>query len=207
MRLTLPSVLLLLLLLAGCDAPGGDAHAAAVDEPAVLRSDPAARDVRDRQLDSALAAFRAPLAAVSSLGGGARSRDALAARFVAALASADTGDLRAMTVSRAEFAWLVYPGSAYTRRPSRQEAELVWFLQLQASQKGLSRALARYGGEPLALLDYRCAPEPVREGANALWHDCVLRLRRDGAIEERRLFGAVLERDGHFKLHSFANDL
>jgi len=202
-----PLLALALVALAACSAPGDDAHAALADGPAAGGIDPAGRDARDRQIDSALAAFRAPLAPTAALQDGERSRDALVGRFVAALAAADTADLRAMTVSRAEFAYLVYPGSAHTRRPSRQEAELVWFLHLQGSQTGLSRALARYGARPLVLLGYQCAPEPVREGANRFWHGCVLRLSASGEASEIRLFGAVLERAGRFKLHSYANDL
>ena len=57
--------------------------------------------------------------------------------------AADTADLRHMTMTRAEFAHLYYPGSVYTRRPTRQEADLVWFLHIQDSEKGVSRALAR----------------------------------------------------------------
>ena len=204
---------LLLLLtapaLVACGGRGGGAHAAPPTDPSarVGVGEPSGRDARDLELDSALAAFRLPLRSVAELEGGERSRDALVARFARAVERADTNDLRAMMMSRAEFAYLVYPGSAHTRRPSRQEAPLVWFLHVQASQKGISRALARRGGSPLGLVGYRCAPEPVREGRNVLWHDCLLRLAGGGDTSEARLFGAVLERDGRFKLHSFANDL
>ena len=196
-------------VLAACGGRDGEAHAAPPAGGAIAAAtpDPAGRDARDAELDSALAAFRAPLAPVAALEGGERSRDAIVARFVRALERADTNDLRAMMMSRAEFAYLVYPGSAHTRRPSRQEAPLVWFLHLQDSGKGLSRALARRGGRPLGVVGYGCAPQPVREGRNLLWHDCRLRLASGGDTSEVRLFGAVLERDGRFKLHSFANDL
>lgn len=203
------SLLLAAPALAACGGLDPDAHPAPLARGVVAHGagEPAGRDARDVELDSALAAFRAPLPPVVALDGGERSRDALVARFVRAVERADTNDLRALAMSRAEFAYLYYPGSAHTRRPSRQEAPLVWFLHLQESQKGISRALARRGGRPLGLLGYRCAPAPVREGRNVLWHDCLLRLAGGGDTSEVRLFGAVLERDGRFKLHSFANDL
>ena len=199
---------LLALLLAACAGPDAvAAHAAGARPDTLAAADSSIHDGRDRQLDSALAAFRASLPRVAALQGGEESRDALVGRFVRALAAADTADLRAMMVTRAEFAWLYYPGSAHARRPARQEAELVWFLGLQASAKGLSRALGRFGAGPLELLGHQCAPTPVREGLNLIWHDCVLRLRAGTRTREIRLFGAVLERDGAFKVLSFANDL
>ncbi len=166
-----------------------------------------ARDEMDARLDSALRRFQAGLPVPAGLEGGEATRDALVLRFVRAIEAADTSDLRRMVMTRAEFAHLYYPGSAYTRRPTRQEADLVWFLHLQDSQKGVSRALARYGTQPLGFVDYACDPTPVREGPNTLWHGCAVRIVPGGDTLRLRLFGSILERDGRFKLYSFANDL
>ena len=125
-----------------------------------------------------------------------------------ALERADTADVRRMMMTRAEFAYLYYPGSAFTRRPTRQEADLAWFLHMRESGKGASRALARYGAAPLRLVDHDCEPEPVVEGENRLWHGCRVRIvGAQGDSARLRLFGPILERDGMFKLYSFSNDL
>lgn len=195
-----------LLLAAACSS--GDAaqsaDTAATDPGAAIA---APRDAMDARLDSALARFQAGLAIPTALEGGEASRDALVRRFVRAVETADTADLRRMMMTRAEFAHLYYPGSVYTRRPTRQEADLVWFLHLQDSEKGVSRALARYGTAPLGFQGYECAPAPVREGGNTLWHGCTVRIAPRGDTLRLRLFGPILERDGRFKLYSFANDL
>ena len=185
----------------------GSAAAGAAVGDSVAAGDAPARDEMDARLDSALRRFQAGLPVPAALEGGEPSRDALVRRFVRAIEAADTADLRRMMMTRAEFAHLYYPGSAYTRRPSRQEADLVWFLHIQNSEKGVSRALARYGTEPLGFLDYACDPTPVREGANTLWHGCAMRLAPRGDTLRLRLFGPILERDGRFKVYSFANDL
>ena len=199
-----------LLLLCGCSA--GDA-ASAADSTAATSTAAAAsaavppRDAMDERLDSALVRLRQGQPVPTALEHGEASRDALVERFVRAIEAADTTDLRRMVMSRAEFAHLYYPGSAYTRRPTRQEADLAWFLHLNDSQKGVSRALARYGTEPLNLLGYECAAEPRREGRNVVWHGCHLRIAPRGDTLDLRLFGSILERDGRFKLYSYANDL
>jgi hypothetical protein len=212
MHRTLLALALPCLVLAGCGADGprpasAETGAAAVAAPDTTALD-AGPDAMDARLDAALVRFRTGLPVATALADGERSRDALVRRFVRALARADTTDLRRMTMTRAEFAYLYYPGSAYTRRPTRQEADLVWFLHLQQSQKGVSRALARYGAAPLRLLDHDCAPVPVVEGATRLWHGCRVRIVAAGRDTTRlRLFGPILERDGVFKVYSYGNDL
>jgi len=209
--LRLPIALLLAVLAVACAADGprsGAAEARAAGAAAVPRAaDSAGRDAMDARLDSALRRLRRDLPPVARLADGERSRDALVRRFVRAIERADTADLRRMMVTRAEFAYLYYPGSAYTRPPTRQDADLVWFLHLRESEKGVSRALARYGAAPLALAGHDCDPAPIVEGDNRLWHGCRLTFAPRGDTLRLRLFGPILERDGVFKLHSFRNDL
>ncbi|HEX5580223.1 MAG TPA: hypothetical protein VFX39_01525, partial [Gemmatimonadaceae bacterium] len=159
-------------------------------------------------LDSALAEFREGLPVVTALAGGEADRDALVRRFVRAVEARDADDLRAMVMDRAEFAYLYYPTSPYTRRPTRQEAPLAWFIQLENSQKGASRVLGRYGGRALHAAGYQCDAEPVASGENRLWSNCVLRLAPPGQdTTEIRLFGGIIEREGRYKLFSYTNDL
>ncbi|MEO6526704.1 MAG: hypothetical protein ABIP93_08790 [Gemmatimonadaceae bacterium] len=158
-----------------------------------------------RPVADELRRFRTGLGpAQKSLSGGARSRDALVRRFLDAVSASDTAALRAMVLSRAEFAYLVYPSSPYTHPPYRQPPELVW-MQLQSSNaSGLRRVLERARG--WSYLSHRCASS-AREGRNFLWRQCRTRvLRAPGDTADVQLFGVVVERDGRFKLASLESD-
>ena len=161
-----------------------------------------------RSNDEELRRFRAGIpVAPKRLVGGASSRSALIRRFVAALADADTAALVRMALTRAEFAYLTYPSSPYTRPPYRQSPEIVWLLLGTEHDKGLTRLLRRLGGEELGYLGQRCDTRPLREGRNRIWRGCVSRVRLEtGDTLEARLFGAIVERDGQFKFASYATD-
>lgn len=158
-------------------------------------------------LDSALALFRQGLQPVADLQNGEASLDAVVARLKRAVEQSDTATLRAIVMSRADFAYLYYPTSVFTRPPMKQEPGLVWFLHLQHSEKGVSRLVNRYGGQPLHWTN-RCAAPKV-EGDNRLWFDCVQRIVQNGGRDTTvlRLFGGVYERNGRFKIFSYSNDL
>jgi hypothetical protein len=157
--------------------------------------------------DEALRRFRAALPEVTRLSGGAPSRDALVGDFVVAVARRDTAAVRRMLVSRAEFAWLIYPTSVYSRPPRRQPPDIAWLLLIQNSQKGIARAFDRYGGDSLSLRGYACGAPARREGGNAYRDDCVLRLRAGADTMSARLFGSIVERGGAFKFYTYQNDL
>jgi len=137
----------------------------------------------------------------------ARTRDELIRRYIQALEQSDTAAAAALMISRAEFGTLYYEHTRYTRPPYRMSPALLWFFTVQNSEKGLTRALATYGGSGIRLAGYTCEAAPLIEGPNRIWQDCPLRLaRRDGAILEIRLFAGILERGGRFKFVSLAND-
>lgn len=157
-------------------------------------------------LDSALTLFRVGLAPVSELENGEASLDAIVSRLVQAVEQSDTAALRDIVMSRAEFAYLYYPSSVFTRPPMKQEPGLVWFLHMQNSEKGVSRLVNRFGGSQLRIFN-RCAP-PKLEGENRLWFDCAQRvLDAGGETTVIRLFGGVYERNRRFKIFSYSNDL
>jgi hypothetical protein len=139
--------------------------------------------------------------------GGAATAKALVRRFVEALARADTSALVGMAVTRAEFAYLIYPSSPYTRPPYRQSPEITWLLLRAEHQKGLTRLLRRLGGRAGTYSGHQCDPNPVREGRNRTWRGCRVRIRlATGEPFEGRLFGAIVEREGRFKFASYATD-
>lgn len=150
--------------------------------------------------------FREGLAPTGELTGGESSREALVARFSAAVAIRDTAALRALVISRREFAYLLYPESPYVRPPYRTAPGVIWMQLTQASSKGLTRLL-RDDFVLDTIVAHRCDLAPEREGANTLWRGCSVTARlADGRPLVGSLFGVIVERDGQFKFASLATD-
>lgn len=187
-------------LAAGCsDTP--DAHSRQAP------SSPASEGGSLVGIDSALQLFRAGLEPLSDLENAEPSMERAVARFVRIVNESDTADLRRFVMSRREFAYLYYPTSHYTRKPTLQEPGLAWFLHLQHSQKGATRVMNRFADQPLQLVANQCKTPPRAEGANRLWFDCVQRIAARGDTTLIRLFGGIYERNGRFKIFSYSNDL
>jgi hypothetical protein len=156
-----------------------------------------------------IARFQADRPAVTSLDdAAARSRDALVARVVEAVADGNAAALQALTMNAAEFGHLYFPTSIYSREPYAQPPEVAWLLMSQNSRKGLVRLLREYGEQSLVLAGHDCGGEPRVEGSNRIHEHCTVRIRgADGRVEELRLFGSIIERAGRFKLMSLSNRL
>ena len=159
-----------------------------------------------RTIEDDVRRFRAALPPVTSLTGGATHRDTLIVRFLAALQRGDTAAVRNMVLSRAEFAYLYYPESPYSRPPVQQAPALTWFLLLQESQKGITRVFDRYSRRPLHYVRHACEASPRADGSFRFWDRCAITYRDAGTTVTRRLFASIVERDGHFKFMSYAND-
>jgi hypothetical protein len=157
-------------------------------------------------LDSALKVFRVGIDSTTELESGEASVDAIVGRLVRTVKQQDTASLRAIVMTRREFAWLYYPTSRYTRAPTKQEPGLVWFLHVENSAKGATRLMNRHGGS-LRLLSNECKAPPRVEGDNRIWDDCVQRVMEGTDTVVTRLFGGLIERHGRFKIFSYSNDL
>ncbi|HEX8904865.1 MAG TPA: hypothetical protein VF771_08500 [Longimicrobiaceae bacterium] len=181
---------------AGCRGAGdGEARAA-------VRVDSA------QAIPRALAGFRRGVPETRELGGAfADSRDSLVARFAAALERADTAAFMPMMMDRAEFAWLYYDTDPQSKPPYELPPDLMWMQMMQQGEKGISRALGRFGGRPLAYRGYACEREYER-GENRVWTLCRVDVAdRDGRRAKPRLFGGIIERGGRYKIFSYANEL
>jgi hypothetical protein len=144
---------------------------------------------------------------VTALAGGSGSREALARRFMTALAANDSTDLRAMVLNAREFADLVYPESPYTHPPYRQSPALVWNQIQNPSASGYTRLVRRLGKQPLRYLDHACDANPDRQGRNLIWTNCFVRLAGpNGDTTSHRLFGSIIQRDRKFKIVSYKNE-
>jgi hypothetical protein len=143
---------------------------------------------------------------IGRLEGGARGREALVKAYVAAIEMTDSLALHGLLISRAEYAWLVYPESELTRPPYRQKPALAWFMMQNATDQGIIRVLNRHGGKTLGYSGLACEPEATVQGANRIWRQCRMRFTENGAEVERKLFGGILERDGTYKFLTYATD-
>ncbi len=154
----------------------------------------------------ALERFLSSETRVDSLTHGARSRDDLIARFFDAISSRDSSALGALLVTRAEYGFLYYPTSIYSRKPYELAPDVAWMLNSGNNAKGAGRLLARLGGKRAVHIGTTCGKESD-EGSNRFVTDCITRYRTEAGREEsRQLFGAIMERSGRLKFLSFAGD-
>lgn len=159
-------------------------------------------------ISEAITRFRAALPRTDTLRHAAPSRDALVARWAAAVAGSDTATLNALVLDRAEFAWLYYPTSRMSLPPYEAPPALLWGQLLASSEEGITQLLRRHGGQRFQVDAVRCPEPPVAEGDNRLHERCEVRMRTPGdALPPARLFGTIVERDGRFKFLGYANAL
>lgn len=198
-------------MMAACDRPVFSAVPA--DRTASIGAAPAVRALPPRYVvDSALPMeeqlrrFQRDVSRPKELSGGGRSRQALVDSIVRALGRADTAALVRLQVTRGEFAFLLYPSSPLLGPPYRQPPDVAWMLLRASGDKGLRRLLDRRGGRPLFAAGIVCPDTAVAEGENRYWRRCeLLVVRAPGDTARERLFGAIVERRGQFKLLSFEN--
>jgi hypothetical protein len=189
-----------LLLSAACDREA-PRPAAASAPPALAAVDSAIPP------DLALAGFRADLGTPpTDLRGARRSIDTLIADAVRALALSDTAAFEPLAMDRAEFAYLYYPASPFAHEPYELPPGLVWMQIQETNRASVFRALGSYGGREWRYLGYRCAPGPALQGRNRIWSDCVVAMGAGADTVRARLVGRILERDGRFKVLSYATD-
>ncbi len=203
------AVLVVCLVLVGCGrekaAEGGvDSHRIA----SAAASEPSPGSVIDSALPIAehLRRFRAGLDSTDRLRGGSPTPQALARRFLGAVAQRDTLALAAMVLTRSEFAWLYYPSHIYYDPPYELDPGTFWMLTQGNSEKGLTRVVRRYGGQALEYRELRCTASrnvkpPLTESER-----CALDFTVGGQLETRRLFGSIVGDGGHYKFVSYANE-
>lgn len=153
--------------------------------------------------------FRGNLTEVTELSGGEATPKRLAEKVLAAIAEHDTAALAELSLSRAEFAWLVFPEHLYRNPPYELDPALFWLQIQQGSSKGAGKLLQRFGGTSPALHDVNCQPDTlqIKRPARIRLLSCTVRIGENDKLLEGRLFGSVVELDGRLKLLSYANDL
>lgn len=131
--------------------------------------------------------------------GAATDRDTLVARYVRALERADTAAFRRMRLSVSEFAWLYYLDAPLAQQPYALDPEVMWTQITAQSDRGLSRAVERFGGRPFGLTAATCKPATPAGGMRL--HTCEVVGR------EITLPLSLVERDGWFKFVGYGNQL
>jgi hypothetical protein len=156
-------------------------------------------------IEEMLRRFRATIPSIDTLEQASPSLDRLVQRLAEAVGTRDSSALRAMTLTRREFAWLYYPESPLSRPPYDAPPSLLWGQILASSDEGARALVNRLGGAPIRVAELTCPP-PEIEGRNRLHKRCTVRFSAPNRTQlSGNLFGTVLERDGRFKLISFAN--
>lgn len=155
----------------------------------------------------ALRRFQSDLPVVTELADAPRGRDKLVSEFLKALERADTAALAKLVVSKAEYGFLYYPSSVYSRKPYELAPDIAWLLSEQNSQKGAIRLIRRLMGRDLRFGGYSCG-DSAREEENIFWRDCQVSYVDPASSVRvtRGLFGAIMQRDGRYKFLSYAND-
>jgi len=161
--------------------------------------------------------FREGLVEPIQLSNGATDRESLAREFLKGVSRQDTAALGRMLITRAEFAWLLFPEHRYAVPPYELDPAIFW-MQLQAqSQTGFHRVLERYGGKPMAYLGLRCQRDTLQivtstptRTTPVIWSPCLIRYRvRYGTGDStytKRLFGSIVVQGGRAKFLTYAND-
>jgi len=151
--------------------------------------------------------FQAELPVVTELDSVARGRDELVSEFVKALEREDTATVAKLALSKAEYAFLYFPSSVYSRKPYELPPDIAWLLNDQNSQKGARRVVQRLSGRNLAFGGYTCSSQ-VKEEQNVFWRECQVRYVDPTTSRRvtRKLFGAIMQRGGWYKFLSYAND-
>lgn len=198
---------LCIVAVAASVAAGCDRAAEAGARPAKVVAAPVTKIDSILPPGEPLRRFQAELPVVTELADAPRGRDKLVSEFVGALERADTDALAKLLVSKAEYAFLYYPSSVYSRKPYELPPDVAWLLSEQNSQKGATRLLRRLSGRDLHFDRYACGAS-AREQENVFWRDCELSYVDPASSVRvtRRLFGAIMLREGRYKFLSYAND-
>lgn len=141
-----------------------------------------------------------------SLASAYASADALARRFLAALATSNAEAIKAMRVTKEEFCDLVWPDLPSSRLPN-VTCDWAWDQATLKSASGLAEMFKDHQGKRYEFLSLRFAKGTESYPSYTVHKEARLRVRDEaGAERELRLFGSMLEMDGRFKLFSFVVD-
>lgn len=169
-----------------------------------VREEPVTEVATTPAPDDQLAAFTADLdERPVRLRGGASSLNVLAERFVRGVQERDTAGIRSIHISKAEFAYLVYPTHPQARPPYSLPPEVMWMMTESSSAKALEKFVATALRRSANIQSVVCEGVTA-QGKNRLHSGCVAIAAESSRGEELRIpLGPIIEREGRFKFASF----
>lgn len=140
----------------------------------------------------------------TKLSNGSFDRDTLIKVFLNAVQKNDTAILLSINMNRDEFNDVYYPGHPQSLPPYDLSAQLMWYRLSSNSDKGLRRLLRDFGGQ-LTTAGFACDKIVHMENGNTIHSRCAFQI--PDRKEKLTLFSSIIERDGQFKILSYANEL
>jgi hypothetical protein len=162
-------------------------------------------------LCAALVALFAWLNAARSLpdplAGTRGSPEAVAEAVLEAMAAGDTACLRALALTEEEFRGHVWPHLPVSRPEVNMPFDVMWGMLAQTSHGYLRQTLAAVDGDRLVLRSLRFAGASSTYGQVRVHRDAELVVAgRDGDERIVRVFGALVEQEGRWKVFSYVAD-
>jgi len=140
----------------------------------------------------------------------ANTRDsarAVAQQVLDAIARRDRAALDRLAITEPEFRAHVWPSLPAARPERNLPMSYVWGDLHQKSVASLSRILAEHGGRRYELVDVRLDGPPTNYGSYVVHRKAVLSVRvPEGAHEEIRVCGSLIEKDARWKVFSYVVD-
>lgn len=123
------------------------------------------------------------------------------------LADRDSGALRLLAITEAEFRDLVWPKLPASRPERNLPLDYVWKDLAAKSDANLRARLAGWQDRGFVLVSLTFNGGVENYGTFAVHRDTVLLLRDgDGKEQTGRLFGSIIEHKGRFKVFSYVVD-
>lgn len=131
------------------------------------------------------------------------SVEGLARDVLQHLRQKDTEALWSLPVSEQLYKEELCPAFLASKPRHTVPVDFHWQLLRINSLRGLNEILGEYGGRPLELIDVE-KPEKIEEyGTFKLWRRVRLTVRCKGEVRSIRILGAIVERDGRFRLLAY----
>jgi hypothetical protein len=134
------------------------------------------------------------------------SPDELARAVLAALQQRDRAALDALALNEQEFRDHVWPELPAARPERNLPFSYVWGDLHQKSNLGLASTMGTYGGRRFQLLSVAFSRES-RYPTYVVHHESTVRVKGDdGALDDLRVCGSMLAKDGAWKVFSYVTD-
>jgi hypothetical protein len=132
------------------------------------------------------------------------SIDELCKEVLEKVAHKDVKALEALALSADEFKKYYWPYSKWSKPETRMPFEFIWGDLHQKSSFALAGVLVKYGGKRLDFISVRFSEEPVSYSHAKVHGAPVLTVRNEEGKEgEVKMFGAVFELNGAYKVFSY----